>query len=44
MEVLFKELSVMFDWFIDWFIMHSVNPYNINQPIGYRSCHNTSVL
>ena len=26
------------------FIMHSVNPYKVNQPIGYRTCHNTSVL
>ena len=26
------------------FIMHSVNPYKVNQPIGYRTCHNTSVF
>ena len=26
------------------FVMHSVNPYKVNQPIGYRTCHNTSVL
>jgi hypothetical protein len=26
------------------FIMHSVNPYKVKQPIGYRTCHNTSVL
>ena len=30
--------------FIHSFIMHSVNPYKVNQPIGYRTCHNTSVL
>jgi len=30
--------------FIHSFIMHSVNPYKVNQPIGYRPCHNTSVL
>jgi len=22
--------------------MHSINPYKVNQPIGYRTCHNTS--
>jgi len=26
------------------FIMHSVNPYKVNQPIGYRVCHNVSVI
>ena len=26
------------------FIMHSVNPYKINQPTGYRSCHDTNII
>jgi len=26
------------------FIMHSVNPYKVNQPIGYRVCHNANVI
>jgi len=26
------------------FIRHSVNPYKVNQPLGYRTCHNTTVL
>jgi len=30
--------------FIHSFIMHSVNPYKVNQPIGCRFCHNTNVI
>jgi len=26
------------------FIMHSVNPYKVNQRIGYRVCHNANVI
>jgi len=26
------------------FIMHSVDPYKVNQPIGYRVCPNVSVI
>jgi hypothetical protein len=26
------------------FIMPSVNPYKVKQPIGYRTCHNINVL
>jgi len=25
-------------------IMHSVDPYKVNQPIGYRVCPNVSVI
>jgi hypothetical protein len=24
--------------------MHSVNPYKVDQPIGYRTCHDTNVI
>jgi hypothetical protein len=30
--------------FIHSFIMHSVNPYKVKQPIGYRVCHNANVI
>jgi hypothetical protein len=29
--------------FIHSFIMHSVNPYKVNQPIGYRTCHSVHI-
>jgi hypothetical protein len=29
--------------FIYSFIMHSVNPYKVKQPMGYRTCHNINV-
>ena len=30
--------------FIHSFIIHSVNPYQVNQTIGYRVCHNANVI
>jgi len=30
--------------FIHSFIMHSVNPYKVNQTIGYRVCHDANVI
>ena len=32
------------DSFIHSFIMHSVNSYKVNQPIGYRACHDKNVI
>jgi hypothetical protein len=26
------------------FISHSVNPYKVKWPIGYRTCHDTNVI
>ena len=31
-------------FFIHSFNMHSVNPCKVNQPIGYRVCHNANVI
>jgi hypothetical protein len=39
-----KIIVLFLSFFFYSFIMHSVNPYKVNQPIGYRTCHNTSVL
>jgi hypothetical protein len=39
-----EKIQKALDSSIHSFIMHSVNPYKVNQPIGYRTCHNTSVL
>jgi hypothetical protein len=30
--------------FIHSFIMHSVNPCKVKQPMGYRTCHNINVF
>jgi hypothetical protein len=30
--------------FIHPFIMCSVNPHKVKQPMGYRTCHNINVL
>jgi len=45
-----KTKCVLYSWAfwlcvcIHSFIMHSVNPYKVNQPIGYRVCHNANVI
>jgi hypothetical protein len=29
--------------FIHSFIIHSVNPYKVDKPIGYKICHDTNI-
>jgi hypothetical protein len=38
------KIPIFIHSFIHSFIMHSVNPYKVNQPIGYRACHDTNVI
>ena len=39
-----KILTALIHSFIHLFINHSVNPYKVNQPMGYRACHDTNVI
>ena len=36
-------LDTVLDFFFHSFVMYSVNPYKVNQPMGYRTCHNINV-
>jgi hypothetical protein len=46
--IIFCQTFVMIDFynhsFIHSFIMHSVNPYKVSQPIGYKTCQYKCII